>query len=254
EITELALKDENGNSVDDIGNGWFIGEPTVVFYDFEKIGIYQADEVALAASAENKVPGEIKIRDQNGDGVITDADRIILGTDVPDYYGGITNTFNYKNWDFSFFFYFRQGQLIRSRFHDSNNSLFGRYNNLDVDYWTVDNPTNAFPRPNENQESARNASTLSYFDGSYIKLRNMQLGYNFSEKLTDKLKIDNLRLYLAGQNLWFLSDYDTFDPEVSEEDNTTTNADGEVTSRTAGVSSSTVPSNKMFLLGLNVTF
>jgi len=244
EIVEINTIDENGNPTDDIGNRWFIGEPLNVFYDYEKIGIYQTSEEALAASAEDKVPGEIKLKDQNGDGVITDEDRIILGTDTPDYYGGITNTFEYKGWDLSFFFYFRQGQTIRSRFHDSNNALFGRYNNLDVDYWTPNNPTNASPRPNENQERPRNGSTLTYFDGSYVKLRNLQLGYNFPSKLTDRLNISNLRLYVAGQNLWFISDYETFDPEVSEEDD---NGGG-------GVSSSTVPSNKMFSVGLNITF
>lgn len=254
EIVEINTIDENGNPADDIGNRWFIGEPLNVFYDYEKIGIYQTSEEALAASAEDKVPGEIKLRDQNGDGVITDDDRIILGTDTPDFYGGITNNFEYKGWDLSFFFYFRQGQTIRSRFHDSNNALFGRYNNLDVDYWTPNNPTNASPRPNENQERPRNGSTLTYFDGSYVKLRNLQLGYNFPKKLTERLNISNLRLYVAGQNLWFLSDYETFDPEVSEDDNTTRNSAGEVTSRDNGVSSSTVPSNKMFSVGLNVTF
>lgn len=244
EITVLPLKDENGNSLDDLGNEWFIGSPINVFFDYEKEGIYQSNEVDLALTAEGKVPGEIKVRDQNGDGVITDADRIILGSDIPDYYGGITNSFAYKGWDFSFFFYFRQGQMIRSRFHDSNNALFGRYNNLDVDFWTINNPTNEAPRPNENQESPKNGSTMSYFDGSYIKLRNLQLGYNFPNSLTNKLNISNMRLYVSGQNLWFISDYETFDPEVSEEDD-----DGG-----GGVSSSTVPSNSMWSIGFNITF
>ena len=109
EITNLPIKDENGNSVDDIGNRWFIGQPIQPFFDYEKIGIYQANEADLAATAEGKVPGEIKLKDQNGDGVITDEDRIILGTGIPDYFGGITNTFEYKGWDLSFFFFFRQG-------------------------------------------------------------------------------------------------------------------------------------------------
>lgn len=255
EITDLPLKDANGNPLDDIGNKWFIGQPVNVFFDYEKIGIYQANEVDLAANAEGKVPGEIKLRDQNGDGVITDEDRIILGTDIPDYYGGITNTFEYKGFDLSFFFYFRQGQMIRSRFHDSNNSLFGRYNNLDVDYWTIDNPTNEAPRPNENQTSPKNGSTMTYFDGSYLKLRNLTLGYNFPSSLTEKLNISNLRLFVAGQNLWFLSDYETFDPEVSEEDDLRRNEEtGEIEERGLGVSSSTVPSNRMWSIGLNVTF
>ncbi|MRH98982.1 SusC/RagA family TonB-linked outer membrane protein [Kriegella sp. EG-1] len=250
QIIDVDQRDENGNIADDVGNNWFIGQPLGTFYDYRKIGIWQADEAAEALAMEDKVPGEIKLEDVNGDGVITPDDRVIIGSDIADYFGGITNSFSYKGIDLSFFFYFKQGQTIRSRFHDSNNSLFGRYNNLDVDYWTIDNPTNASPRPNQNQESPRNSSTLSYFDGSYLKLRNVTLGYNFPNKLCEQLKISNLRLYLAGQNLWFISDYDTFDPEVSEADNT--NGSGVFDGN--GVSSSTVPSNKMFSVGLNVTF
>ncbi|MFK5974365.1 MAG: SusC/RagA family TonB-linked outer membrane protein, partial [Flavobacteriaceae bacterium] len=240
EITALNLRDADGNPVDDVGNRRFIGEPIRVFYDYEKIGIYQADEEALATSAENKEPGEIKLKDQNGDGVITSDDRVILGTDTPDFYGGITNSFTYKNLDFSFFFYFRQGQTIFSSFHSSNNSLFGRYNNLDTDYWTIDNPTNVSPRPNENQERPRNSSTMSYFDGSYIKLRNVSLGYNFPKSITEKLGMSRLRLYVSGQNLFAITNYETFDPEVSEDE--------------GNLDSGVVPSNRMFSMGLNVTF
>jgi hypothetical protein len=240
EIVELALKDSAGNPVDDVGNSWFIGQPIRVFYDYEKIGIYQTNEETLALSAENKVPGEIKLNDTNGDGIITPDDRKILGTDTPDYYGGLNNKFAYKGLDLGIFFYFRQGQTIYSSFNSSNNSLFGRYNNLDVDYWTIDNPTNANPRPNENQESPRNASSLSYFDGSYIKLRNISLGYTLPKPITETLGMEKLRFAISGQNLWFITDYPTFDPEVSED---------------AGqASSNVVPSNKMWSLSLSATF
>ena len=75
EITELALKDAQGNSIDDVGNGWFIGQPIRVWYDYNNIGIYQANEADLAQTAENKLPGEIKLEDVNGDGIITADDR-----------------------------------------------------------------------------------------------------------------------------------------------------------------------------------
>lgn len=240
EITELALTDADGNPLDDVGNGWFIGQPIQVFYDYEKIGIWQANEEAAALAADNKVPGEIKLADLNGDGVITPDDRKIIGDGVPDFYGGLNNKFSYKGFDLGIFFVFRQGHTIESFFNSSNNSLFGRYNNLDVDFWTIDNPTNANPRPNENQESPRNGSTLRYFDGSFIKLRNLSLGYNLSESITEKLGIEKLRLSISGQNLWFLSDYDTFDPEISEDD--------------ANLSSAVVPSTKQWSLSLNATF
>ncbi|SFW41412.1 TonB-linked outer membrane protein, SusC/RagA family [Sinomicrobium oceani] len=236
-ITELALRDENGNPVDDVGNQWFIGKPINVFYDYRKTGIYQADEADLANAAEGKVPGEIKLEDIDGDGLVTPDDRVILGSDVPDFYGGITNNFAYKGIDFSFFFYFRQGQMVRSRFHDDNNTLFGRFNNLDVDYWTIDNPTNAYPRPNQNQERPRNASTMSYFDGSFIKLRNISLGYTLPGSVTDNLGVSSMRFYVSGQNLFFISKFDSFDPE-----------------RAGELNGNTIPSNKMYVLGLKVVF
>ena len=236
-IVDVALRDADGNITDDIANGWFIGQPLNVFYDYKKIGIWQANEAAEALVMDNKVPGEIKLQDLDGDNVITPADRMVIGSDVPDYYGGITNTFDYKGFDFSFFFYFRQGQTIQSDFQSRNNSLFGRYNNLDTDYWTIDNPTNESPRPNQNQESPRNNSTMRYFDGSYVKLRNVTLGYNFPETVTEKLNMSSLRLTLTGQNLWFITDYETFDPENS-----------------GSIGSSDIPSNRLISAGINITF
>ncbi len=237
EIIELALKDENGDPIDDIGNGWFVGQPIRAFFDYRKIGIWQSNEVDEALAQDNKVPGEIKLEDVDGDGVITPADRVVLGSDVPDYSGGITNQFTFKGFDLSIFFFFRQGQMIQDNFHTGNNSLFARYNNLDVDYWTIDNPTNANPRPNENQERPRNGSTLSYFDGSFVKLRNVTLGYNFPSAILDKLGLSQFRLYASAQNPVFWSKYDTWDPENNDQ-----------------LRTRDIPTNKLFLVGLNVKF
>ena len=241
EIVELALVDENGTPIDDIGNQWFIGEPLNVFYDYRKIGIYQSNEVEMADARENKVPGEIKLDDIDGDGVITPADRMILGSDVPDYFGGITNRFEYRGLDLSLFFFFRQGQMIQSRFHQGNNSLFARYNNLDVDYWTVDNPTNANPRPNENQEFPRDGSTLTYFDGSFVKLRNVQLGYNIPDNLVQRLGLSRLRVYVSGQNLWYSAAFDSYDPELQDP-------------AIRGSGEDLIPSTRIFMGGLRATF
>ncbi|MCB0853681.1 MAG: TonB-dependent receptor, partial [Bacteroidetes bacterium] len=144
-IVSLSFFDENGNPLDDVGNRWFIGQPINVWYDFEKIGIWQKDEVDEAATYGD-LPGEIKLDDKNDNGMYDGDNRVILGSDVPDWSAGLTNCFEYKNFDLSIFFFARVGHTIRSNFHVGNNSLFARYNNLNVDYWTVDNPTNAFPR------------------------------------------------------------------------------------------------------------
>ena len=243
-ITDLALKDEDGNSIDDVGNGWFIGQPIRVWYDYNNIGIYQLDEVDLANTAEAKVPGEIKLEDVDGDGIITPDDRKIIGTDVPDFYGGVTTRFEFKGFDLSAFFYYRQGQTVYSNFHVGNNSLQARYNNINIDYWTPDNPGGRYPRPKQDQEFTRNNTTMGYFDGSYVKLRNVTLGYNIPASVTDGIGISNLRVYLSGQNLWFAAKYDTFDPEVDDPD----------TSDLPGLGAGTTPSTKIILFGVKAQF
>ena len=129
------------------------------------------------------------------------------------------------------------GHMIRSRFHDSNNNLEARYNNLNVDYWTIDNPSNDNPRPNVYQEFPRDSSTRSYFDGSFVKLRNVTLGYNLPEDLAGKLAMSRLRVYASAQNPVFWSSFDTWDPELAGD-----------------ISGGSIPSSRQFLLGVNVTF
>lgn len=244
-ITELALVDENGNPADDVGNAWFIGQPIRVFFDYNKIGIWQADEAELAEQVDGAYPGEIRVEDVDGDGIITPDDRKILGTDVPDVLGGITNRFGYKGFDLSIFFYARLGHMIDSRFNSDQATMQGRYNNLDVDYWTPNNPTNSYPRPNLNQERPQKFETLRYYDGSYLKLRNVTLGYNFPQSFTEKLRLSSLRVYATAQNPWFTAKYDTFDPE-------TTNSQDDDFDNELGTGD--VPSSKLFLFGVNVQF
>jgi TonB-linked SusC/RagA family outer membrane protein len=237
-ITELALKDASGNPADDVGNEWFIGQPVRVFYNYEYGGIYKTSEAALAQNLEGKVPGEIARKDTDDDGQITPNDRTVLGSDVPDYFGGITTNFSYGNWDLSAFFYFKQGQMINSNFHRGNNSLQGRYNNLDVDYWTPDNQDARYPRPNIGDERAVDGDLLTYFDGSFVKLRNLTLGYNVDSEIASSIGMRNLRVYLQGQNLWFDSDYDTFDPEIGAQT----------------LDSGVAPSSSMWAFGVRANF
>ncbi len=195
-----------GGEQDDVGNRWFIGEPIHVYYDFEKIGIWQSHEADLASSY-GRMPGEIKIKDQNGDGVINDLDRVILGNNRPTLTGGLTNRFAYRGFDLSVFLYFNWGNMIYSTFHEANNTLFGRYNNLDVDYWTPNNPTDAYPRPNQNQERPVYSTSMAYFDGSFLKIRNINLGYNFPESWAARIKAQSLRLYVSAQQPLIISSY-----------------------------------------------
>ncbi len=236
-IVDLAQRDANGNKIDDIGNGWFIGQPIRSFFDYEKVGIWQTDEKDAAKALMNAFPGEIKLNDLDGDGKITPADRKVIGNDVPSSYGGLTNTITFKGFDLSFLFYYRLGFMINSDFSNAQASMQARYNNLKVDYWTINNPTNAYPRPNKDQEGISFGSTLRYVDGGYIKLRNITFGYNLPKALTEKIKVSNLRLYVTAQNPLVWSNYKLFDPE-----------------RAGNITSGEMPSNRLFLGGINLTF
>ncbi|MFD2036090.1 SusC/RagA family TonB-linked outer membrane protein [Belliella marina] len=238
-----------GGKVDDIAAARFIGQPLSVFYDLKKIGIWQTHEEDVAESYGDK-PGEIKIEDFNGDGVINANDRQILGSAVPDFILGVTNRFNYKAFDFSFFVFARVGQMLRSDFHSANNHLFGRYNNLAVDYWTPENPTNEFPRPNQNQEFPKYNSSMTYFDGSFVKIRNINLGYTLPTPLANKLKMQSLRIYSSIQQPFIFAEYRSrykgIDPE--------TFIDGEQGVEGGRVSSNVAPAITTYTLGLNVRF
>ena len=236
-IVDLAQRGPNGEKVNDVGSGWFIGEPIRVFYDYNKVGIWQADEKDAAAKY-GQFPGEIKVEDLNEDGLIDlTNDRKVLGNDVPKAYGGISNSFEFKGFDFSFFFYYRLGFMIRSEFSNSQATMQARYNNLKVDYWTIDNPTNDYPRPNKNQESITYGGSLQYMDGGFVKLRNVTLGYTLPTTIAEKMKMSSLRLYVTAQNPLIWSKYKLFDPE-----------------RAGNVNSGEMPSYKLFVGGINIGF
>lgn len=243
-IIELA----NGK-IDDVAAGRFIGQPLTVFFDYKKIGIWQTNEADLATSFGDKV-GQVRIEDVNGDGKINADDRQILGSAVPDFTLGLTNRFTYKGFDLSVFVFGRFGQFIRSTFHTGQNSLAGRYNNLNINYWTPTNPTNEFPQPVVTQEFPKYNSSLQYFDGSFIKVRNINIGYNVPSEYASKLKMDGLRIFASIQQPFIFSEYITkykgMDPE--------TFVDGEQGVGGGDINANIAPATKIFTIGLNVKF
>lgn len=232
EIVELY-----GGKKNDIGNGWFIGKPISVIYDYEKIGIWQLDDKSLAATYSQK-PGQIRVKDQNNDGKINADDRVILGSGVPKLSGGLTNRFTYKGFDLAVFVFARFGSKITSGFHDGAwMQLQGRYNNLKVDYWTESNPTNKYPRPDENSERPIYNTTLRYFDGSFVKIRNINLGYNFSPALTKKMHFQNLRVYASIQQPFIFAPYRQNEKGIDPE-----------------YTSANTPATTMYSFGINAKF
>ncbi len=244
QIVSLA----NGK-VDDIGAGRFIGQPLSVFFDLKKVGIWQANE-ADAAKAIGERVGQIKVEDFNGDGKINADDRQILGSAVPAFTAGLTNRFSYKGFDLSFFVFARVGQLIRSRFHDNVNQLAGRYNNLNLNYWTPNNPTNEFPQPVVTQEFPKYGSTLTYFEGSFFKIRNINIGYNLPDNVAKKLKMQSVRVFASIQQPLILAEYRQkykgIDPE--------TFVDGEQGVGGGEVNTNVSPATSVTTFGLNLKF
>ena len=219
---------------DDVANGWFIGSPTRVFYDYEKVGIWQTSE-SPEAESYGQAPGDIKVKDQDDSGAIdANEDRKVLGQQTPKWTAGLTNRFEYKGWEFSFFVYARIGQLIRSdaalNFYPS-----GWANSSVSEYWTPENPSNSYPRPNFNKDqNMLYYSTLGYRKGDFVKIKDITLGYNFPKMVTNRLKLSQLRVYSTLKNFFTFSKFDDYDPE-----------------RGGAVS---YPMTKQVVFGLNVSF
>jgi len=222
--------------IDDLGNLRFIGQALNPIFDYEKTGIWQTDEKTAAATFGQQ-PGMIKVKDQNGDGKITPDDRRILGKTRPPLTAGLNNRFTFKNFDLGIFMVASSGHMIISPLHGTGGSntltLAGRYNGLDVDYWTPANPTNAYPKPRLTGNLYM--STLQYFDGSFIRIRNVNLGYTVPADLVKTINLQGVRVYLNVTNPFVFSSYvqknKGIDPEITD-----------------------APAYVNFLLGLNVNF
>lgn len=199
----------------------YVYEGTYKYDDFNKSGnSYSLKPGVPHYSTEtNTQPGMPKYADLNGDGVVDSNDRTIIGRGLPIHTGGFTNNFEYKGIDLSIFFQWSYGNDImnanRLFFESSNNrsrelNQFASYANR----WTPENPTSDIPAAT-NSSSNRVISSRIIEDGSYLRLKNVTVGYTFPAKLVKKWKIDKARVYVAAQNLWTCTGYSGYDPEVS---------------------------------------
>jgi hypothetical protein len=265
EITYLA-----GGVNRNITNGWHVGHPIDAIYDYEKIGIVQSGETGLPSGFN---PGEIKVRDQltvdtnqdgipdASDGVINADDRIVLGSGQADWAGGLTNRVTYKGFDFSFVLFWRVGGTLVSNFYQSNisnpyNTLEGRRNGPKVDYWTPENPTNAYPRPGLGQVPDY-GSTLGYFDATYLKVRSINLGYSLPANWIERAGFSSVRVYMQALNPFkaFFSEYvkqGGLDPETNGVGNSVTEGYGAGSTRLT-VNPNTPPTRSI-IFGINLKY
>ncbi|WP_235047104.1 SusC/RagA family TonB-linked outer membrane protein [Winogradskyella psychrotolerans] len=215
-IISLYGRDDNGDGIedDDILNRRFIGEEINVFYQYQPVGIFQIGEDIANSAQPLSLPGDIKLRDVNGDNVIDDQDRVIT-SQAPDWFGTISIGAEYKGIDFSADIYMVQGVTRSNSFlygYLEGGSLRGIKNGIKQNYWTPENPGGDFPRPREGNDPS-NIFSLGLQDASYVRLQNITLGYTLPKDLLDSFGMTKLRLYVTGSNLITVTDYQSYSPE-----------------------------------------
>ncbi|SIO52308.1 SusC/RagA family TonB-linked outer membrane protein [Chitinophaga niabensis] len=221
-----------------------VGQPIGVFFGLVTDGIFQnAEEIAKSAQKSAK-PGDRRYKDINPDGVINSSDRVILGHAQPDYTFGFTNNFSFKGFDLSIFFQGVEGNSIFNLNRFELESQTGVSNQLASvkDRWTPANPSQTIPRASANGQPYQ-VTSRQVEDGSYIRLRNIQLGYNFPSSLLKRAGLTNVKIYVSAQNLLTFTDYSGFDPEVSRfgQENLS-----------QGTDYGSYPASKIFLVGVNI--
>jgi len=185
-------------------NSWFIGEPLSVYYNYEKIGIWQLGEEE-AAKVYNAVPGDIKIKDQNGDGAIGELDKIIIGQKDPKIISSLYNTFKWKGFDAAINLNMAFGHTIQPNTYAGLLTRDGlRWMPANFDYWTPDNPSNEFTRADKLSGYDSYMGTGGYMKGDYIKIENITIGYDFSKLIPKEWGISKVRLYGQVRNLGYL--------------------------------------------------
>lgn len=208
------ILDENGNVIgqkesDDITNGWFIGQDPDRIWAYERLGVWQLGEEEEAAVYGCK-PGDFKYKDQNGDGVLTNDDKVFQGYKTPRFRWSMRNDFTiYKDFTLSFSLYSYIGHY--GAFNEASNYNSGmpyRFSYYDMPRWTKDNPTNDYARI-----SSYNAGT-NWVKKSFIRLDNLSLSYNVPKSFLRKFSVQSMRLTLTARNLAVWSPQWTFwDPE-----------------------------------------
>jgi hypothetical protein len=191
--------------------------------------------------------GRFTYEDVNGDGVINDEDRTYIGSPHPDFTYGINLDLGFKGFDVSAFFTGSKGNDIYNYekiYTDFPTFFNGNRSTRVLDSWTPDNPNATLPALSQTiTNSETNPNSYFVEDGSYFRLKNLQIGYTIDSNFTDRIGLDMFRVYLQGTNLFTITDYNGVDPEIISYDNLT-----------LGVDNQTYPLAQIYTLGLNIKF
>lgn len=229
-----------------------VGYPIGSFFMYEMEGIFQ-DEMEIISSPYQGVgiqPGDVKFKDVDGNGTIDSNDRKHVGSSIPKFTLGLNLSAEWKGFDLSAFFQGAFGHKIYNQILTDSEGFYRGFNvtkRYYVNHWTEENPSNKYPRASWSAKS-NNARVSTRFleDGSYMRLKNLQLGYTFN---TNSWGIDRLRIYLAATNLFTITKYSGFDPEMTVSANSAGEQD-----RAAGIDWGTYPASRTYTFGVNLTF
>ena len=250
EVTELISEAYSGSS-QRIGTmtRTSVGEPISYFYGRKVLGIFQNDaEVAAHATQDGAGPGRFKYEDINGDGVINDSDRTKIGDPHPDLIFGVNMNFAYKSWDMSMFWNGSLGNDIfdyTALYYETPYFFNGNRSTRVLDSWSPTNTGAELPALSETTLNSEFSTANSFFvrDGSYVRLRSLQIGYTLPDTIASKLGASSARVYYNGTNLLTLTDFTGLDPEVPRGG-----------ALDIGVYSAQYPSNSISSLGINIKF
>jgi outer membrane receptor protein involved in Fe transport len=226
------------------------GFPVGHFVGYKTDGLFQSqDEVFRHFNSEgvllhpNAKAGDIRFVDVNGDGVINSMDITDIGSPWPDHILGLNLYAEYKGFDVGILFSSQLGHEI-FRAYERSDITYTNYQTFWLDRWTPENPGNTYPRlvsndPNNNQRP----SDFYLEDGSFLRMRNLQIGYALPESLLEKVKLTGLRFYLSGTNIFTITDYNGFDPDIGSNN----------WILDTGIDKGYYPSNRTFGGGITIT-
>ncbi|MEW4923691.1 TonB-dependent receptor [Algibacter sp. 2305UL17-15] len=211
--------DQDGNPIDFVNDGLFIGESIDIIRTQIFDGIWQeGDDIANSAQPD-AMPGEIRvvnITDEDPEVPNIGQEDLIIIDQNPDWYGSINTTFEYKGFELFADVYIDHGSTRFNPYQGESNSgagLQGNANGIKVDYYTPENPSNQFPRPNVTADPF--LRVLGVADASYVRLRTLSLGYSFSSDVLTRLGLRSLNVYATGTNLITSTDYKSYSPETN---------------------------------------
>lgn len=223
-----------------------VNESLGTFYGYVSDGLFQTTEEIATSAQPSARPGDVKFVDFDENGVINESDRRIIGNAQPNFFGGFNNTFSYKGFDLSVLLQYVYGNDLYNLNVRTLENLTGIQNQriTVLDRWTPENTDTDVPRATATKPT--NVSYDRYVeDGSYLRVKNIQLAYTIPSEALSKMGVDLLRVYVNAQNLFTFTNYTGLDPEVSRygSDNIS-----------QGFDSGAYPNTKVFTAGFNLSF